>query len=46
MAFQYPVIRHQIDKEILIVNQYPFLSAFKTETLPQFQDKLLNMTDQ
>ena len=45
MAFQYSVIKHQIDKEILVVNQNPFLSAFEAKTLAQFQDELLDMTD-
>src|SRR3990172_6882927 len=39
MAFEYPVVKHQIDKIMRITHEDAFLPRFKTESMSQFQQK-------
>ena len=40
VALQYAVVEDQVDEIILIADQQPFLPRFKTESVPEFYDKL------
>jgi len=43
VAFQYPVIKNQVDKIIFIIDQDSFLPCFKAEAMAKFQKKHLQM---
>ena len=45
-AMQYAVVEHQVRVVILVIDNNPFLASLKAEALAQFEDEILQMTDQ
>jgi hypothetical protein len=45
MALKNTMIKNQIDKVVLIADQYSFLACFKAEAVPQFKEKIFKLVD-
>ena len=43
MTFQDAVIEYKVGKEIILINQDTFLSGFKAESMPHFQQEVLQV---
>ena len=43
MTFQDAVIEYEVGKEIILINQDTFLSVFKAESMPHFQQEVLQV---
>ncbi len=43
MAFQDTVIEYEVGKEIILINQDTLLSGFKAESMPHFQQEVLQV---
>lgn len=43
MTFQDAVIEYEVGKEIILINQDTFLSGFKAESMPHFQQEVLQV---
>src|SRR5690554_1014726 len=46
MAFQYSMVKHQIDPVMLIVDCDSFLPCFKTESVAKFKKEFLDIIEQ